>query len=77
MRQTHVTKVVRVPALRVAVVSASGTLGAGWTQSCQVTRYPEDWRDSVLLGPEVPYGLAVLSLFRPPGTLGTGGTRSF
>ena len=53
--------------------------------------YPVDWRDSVVLGPQIPGGLAGLSpfslpvpcglaglrTFNPPGTLWTGGTQSF
>ena len=35
------------------------------------------WGDSVLLAPQVPYGLARLNPFGPPGTLGTCGTQSF
>ena len=49
----------------------------GETQSFQVPRYPGDRRDSVLSGPQVLLGLAGLSPFRSPGTLGTGGTQSF
>ena len=45
-----------------------GTLGTGGTQSFQPPRYPGDWRGSVLSGPQVPLGLAGLSLFWPPGT---------
>ena len=43
--------------------SPPGTLWTGGTQVISATRYPGDWRDSVLLGPTYP--------------LGTGGTRSF
>ena len=49
-----------------------GTLRSGGTQSFKAPRYPGDWWDSVLSGPQVPWGLAGLSPFRPPGTLGTG-----
>ena len=60
----NAAKVVRVPVLRVPIISASRTLGTGGTQSLQHPRYPEDWRDSVLFGP-----------FRAPDTLGTGDWR--
>ena len=39
-------------------------------------RYPVDWRDSVLSAYQVPWGLAGLSPFSPPGTLRTGATQS-
>ena len=35
--------------VRVAALLASGTLWTGGTQSFGAPRYPEDWRDSVLL----------------------------
>ena len=57
------------------------TLG---TQILLGPRYPEDWRNAVLFGPQVPLGLVRLSPFSrpgtlclPPGTLGTGGTLYF
>ena len=52
-----------------------GSLRTGGAESCQALRYPGDWRDSVLLGPQVPWGLARLSPFRPLGTMGTGPSR--
>ena len=39
--------------------------------------YPVDRQDSVISGPRVPLGLARLSPFSPPRTLGSGGTQSF
>ena len=66
----------RVPVLRVPVLLASGTLWTRSTQSFWPSRYPEDWRDSVLLAPQVTCG-AGLSPFAPPGTLWTVGTQSF
>ena len=60
----------------LSLCSSPGTLGAGSTQSLQPPTYPGDWRDSVLSGPQVPYGLAGISSFNPPSTLGTDGTQS-
>ena len=39
--------------------------------------YPVDRQDSVISGPRVPLGLARLSPFSPPRTLGSGGTQAF
>ena len=39
--------------------------------------YSGDWRDSVVSTPQVPWGLAGLSPFRPPGTLETGRTQPY
>ena len=47
------------------------------TQPFQAPRSSGDWWYSVLSGPRVPWGLAGLSPFSPPGTLGTGVTQSF
>ena len=57
--------------------SPPGTLGTVGTQPFQAPKYPGDWRDSVLSGPQVSWGLEGLSPFRPPGTLRTVGTQSF
>ena len=71
--------------------SPPGTLGTVGTQPFQAPKYPGDWRDSVLSGPQVSWGLeglspfrppevswklAGFSPFRPPRTLGTCGTQS-
>ena len=91
MQQYTNPQVVRVPVLRVPVISGSRALGTGGAQSFQTPRYPEDWpdsallvplhpedwRDLVLLGLEVPLGLAGLSPCSPPDTLEIGGTQTF
>ena len=48
---------------------APGTLWTIGTQYFLPPRYPGHWRDSVLLAPQVPWGLVGLSPFSPPGTL--------
>ena len=53
-----------------------GTPRTGGTQSVQVTRYPGDWWDYVILERQVPWRLVEPSPFSP-GTLRTGGTQSF
>ena len=54
--------------VRVAALLASGTLWTGGTQSFGAPRYPEDWRDSVLLAPRYPVDWrdSVLSATRYP-----------
>ena len=84
-------KIVKVPVVRVPVISASRTLRTGEAPSFQAPWYPGDWWDSVLSDPQVPWELAGLlnhfspqvprgltgpSPFRPAGTLRTGGTQS-
>ena len=46
----------------------------GGTQYVCPPRYPGDWWDSVILAPQVPYGLVGLSSFGDHGTLGPGST---
>ena len=60
-----VSKVVRVPVLRVPVILASRTLETGGNQSLQAARYLGD------------LGLAGPNPFRPSGNLGTGAAQSF
>ena len=62
-------------------ISGRGNLGSCGTQPSQISdlRHPWTWdcRNSVISAHQVPWGLARLSPFSPPDTLGTGRTQSF
>ena len=62
-----------------SISSGLGTLGTCGTQSHQTpgTIGAWDWQDSVVSAHQVPWGLAGLIPFRPPGTLWAGRAQSF
>ena len=63
----------QVPSGQAGLSNVSpGTPEIGRAQFIQPPTHPWGWRDSVLSGPQVPWGLAGFGHFSPPGTLGTG-----
>ena len=67
----------KIPIVLLSTSVSIIAVQTGGTQSFQPARYPGNWHDCVLSAPPGTLGLAGLSLFRPPGTLGTDGTQSF